>query len=57
MIKNDLLATGQEFSNWKKLMFIFLEILTRATMGLIEEGLLFPAKMLICGWNCIIRKL
>ena len=30
---------------------VFSETLTQARVGLIETGLLFLGKMLICGWN------
>ena len=32
-------------------MFFFSENLTHTTVGLIEKGLLFLGKMLVCGWN------
>ena len=35
----------------KKLMFFFSETLTDTTVGLIEKGLLFSGKILVCGWN------
>ena len=30
---------------------VFSEFLTHITVGLIEKGLLFLGKMLVCGWN------
>ena len=34
-------------------VFFFLEILTHTAVGLIEEGLLFPGKILVCAWNML----
>ena len=41
-----MLACGNEILNQ-----IRSQILTHTTVGLIEKGLLFLRKMLVCGWN------
>ena len=38
---------------WREKPMVFSEILTRTTVGLIEKGLLFQGKMLICGRNLL----
>ena len=33
-----------------EILMLFSEIFTHTTVGLIEKGLLFPGKMLVCDW-------
>ena len=41
----------EDFKPEKFMVFFFSEILIRTTVGLIEKRVLFPGKILVCGWN------
>ena len=34
-----------------EILMLFSELLIHTTVGLLEKGLLFPGKKLVCGWN------